>query len=57
MIMVLGQSTLPRVVIPRLGERRTAMIAMTVGGVGYAGYAFATQGWMMFAWLVTGLLG
>ena len=56
-IMVLGQSTLPRVVIPRLGERRTAMIAMTVGGVGYAGYAFASQGWMMFAWLVTWLLG
>jgi len=56
-IMVLGQSTLPRVVIPRLGERRSAMIAMTVGGIGYAGYAFATEGWMMFAWLVTWLLG
>jgi DHA1 family tetracycline resistance protein-like MFS transporter len=56
-VMVLGQSTLPRVVIPRLGERRSAMIAMTVGGIGYAGYAFATEGWMMFAWLVTWLLG
>lgn len=55
-VMVLGQSTLPRVVIPRLGERRSAMIAMTVGGIGYAGYAFATEGWMMFAWLVTWLL-
>ena len=56
-IMVLGQSSLPRVVIPHLGERRSAMIAMMVGGIGYAGYAFATEGWMMFAWLVTWLLG
>ncbi len=57
MIMVVGQSTLPRVVIPHLGERKTALIALTVGAAGYAGYAFATEGWMMFAWLFTWLLG
>jgi DHA1 family tetracycline resistance protein-like MFS transporter len=56
-IMVAGQSTLPRVVIPRLGEQRTALIGLAVGSVGYAGYAFASQGWMMFAWLSTWLLG
>jgi DHA1 family tetracycline resistance protein-like MFS transporter len=57
MIMVVGQSTLPRAVIPRLGERRTALIALTAGAAGYAGYAFASAGWMMFAWLFTWLLG
>ena len=56
-IMVVGQSTLPRIVIPRLGERRAAMVAISVGAIGYAGYAFATEGWMMFAWLATWLLG
>jgi DHA1 family tetracycline resistance protein-like MFS transporter len=56
-IMVVGQSTLPRIVIPRLGERRTALMGLAVGATGYAGYAFASQGWMMFAWLSTWLLG
>jgi DHA1 family tetracycline resistance protein-like MFS transporter len=28
-----------------------------VGAIGYAGYALATEGWMMFAWLSTWLLG
>jgi DHA1 family tetracycline resistance protein-like MFS transporter len=56
-IMVIGQSTLPRIVIPALGERRTALIGFVVAGVGYLGYAFATEGWMMFAWLLTWLLG
>ncbi|MGB5175153.1 MAG: TCR/Tet family MFS transporter, partial [Thermoanaerobaculia bacterium] len=56
-IMVMGQSTLPRIVIPRLGERRTALIGFVVAGTGYLGYAFATEGWMMFAWLLTWLLG
>ena len=56
-IMVMGQSTLPRVLIPSLGERRTALVGFVAGGTGYLGYAFATEGWMMFAWLLTWLLG
>jgi DHA1 family tetracycline resistance protein-like MFS transporter len=56
-IMVVGQSTLPRVVIPWLGERRTALAGFVAVGAGYLGYAFATAGWMMFAWLLTWLLG
>ena len=56
MIMVMGQSTLPGVVIPRLGEKRTALTGLAIGAMGYAGYAFASQGWMMFAWLFTWLL-
>jgi len=56
-IMVMGQSTLPRIVIPRLGERRTALVGFVAGGAGYLGYAFATEGWMIFAWLLTWLLG
>ncbi len=33
------------------------MLGMVVGGVGYAGFALATEGWMMFAWLMSWLLG
>ncbi len=57
MIMVLGQSTLPRVVIPKLGERNTAMLGLLVGAAGFMGYALAERGWMMFAWQFSWLLG
>jgi len=43
-IMVMGQSTLPRIAIPRFGERRTALVGFVAGGAGYLGYAFATEG-------------
>lgn len=56
-VMVVGQSTLPRLVVPRLGERRAVLIGIAVGGLGYVGYGFATAGWMMFALMLTWALG
>ena len=56
-IMVVGQSTLPRIVVPKLGEHLTASLGLIVGGVGFVGYAFASHGWMMFAFQLTWLLG
>ena len=55
-IIVLGQSTMPRLVIPWLGERRTAALGLASGALGLLGFALATQGWMMFAWLFSWLL-
>jgi DHA1 family tetracycline resistance protein-like MFS transporter len=43
--------------VPRLGERRVALLGITIAAVGYAGYASATAGWMMFAWLATWFFG
>lgn len=57
LVMVLGQSTLPRLVIPRLGERQTALLGLAAGCTGFIGYGLATRGWMMFAWMLTWLLG
>ena len=57
LVMALSQTALLPVVVPRLGERRTAMLGITVAGLGYVGYAIATAGWMMFAWLATWLFG
>ncbi|MGQ0701547.1 MAG: TCR/Tet family MFS transporter [Gemmatimonadales bacterium] len=52
-IMVISQATLLRLLVPRLGEQRAALIGITVGMVSYAGLSTAWEGWMMFAWLAT----
>jgi DHA1 family tetracycline resistance protein-like MFS transporter len=40
-----------------VGERRTALAGIAIAALGYLGYATATAGWMMFAWLGTWLFG
>jgi DHA1 family tetracycline resistance protein-like MFS transporter len=57
LVMATSQATLMRVVVPRLGERRAALMGIVIAGIGYLGYAFATAGWMMFAWLATWFFG
>jgi DHA1 family tetracycline resistance protein-like MFS transporter len=56
-VMATSQLTLLRRIVPRLGERRAALLGIAVAGVGYVGYGMATAGWMMFAWLATWLFG
>ncbi len=46
--MVLVQGGLTRVLIPRLGERRAALLGISVAVLGYLGYGFATTDWMMY---------
>jgi len=49
---------LTRILIPKLGEHRAAYIGLFAGAIGFCGYAFATQGWMMYPWmLVWSLMG
>jgi DHA1 family tetracycline resistance protein-like MFS transporter len=49
---------LTRVAIPRLGEHNAAILGLLAGAVGFTGYAFATQGWMMYpCMLVWSLMG
>jgi DHA1 family tetracycline resistance protein-like MFS transporter len=48
-------TVLPRV-IPRLGEWRTAAIGLAFTTAGAFGYAFASQGWMVYAVIVAGCL-
>ena len=57
LIMATSQATLLRFLVPRLGERRSAMIGIAVAAVGYLGYATATASWMMFAWMGTWFFG
>ena len=49
LVMALSQGVLTRVLIPWLGgERRAAIAGMAGALLAYTGYAFATQGWMMY---------
>ena len=50
-IMVMSQATVLRLLVPRLGERKVALLGITVAAAMYLGLSTATKGWMMFAWL------
>ena len=52
-IMVVSQAFLLRLLVPRLGERRAALIGITIGAIAYAGLGAASAPWMLFAWLCT----
>jgi DHA1 family tetracycline resistance protein-like MFS transporter len=56
-VMAISQASFMRVLVPRLGERRAALMGIAIAGIGYIGYATATAGWMMFAWLATWFFG
>lgn len=56
-IMASAQALVPRMLVPVIGERGTALTGIVIGGIGYAGYGLATAGWMMFAWLPTWFFG
>ena len=43
------QGGLTRVVIPKIGERAASILGMGVAVVAFAGFAFATQPWMIYA--------
>lgn len=49
LVMALAQAVLTRVLIRRLGgERPAALAGMAAAVLAYLGYAFATEGWMMY---------
>jgi DHA1 family tetracycline resistance protein-like MFS transporter len=60
LITAISQGVLTRVIIPNLGERRTAAIGLVCAFCAYVFYAFAGRGWMMYAgmtaWLMAGLV-
>lgn len=51
------QGGMVRPIIARYGERRTAVFATLVSGTAFMGYAFATQGWMVWPIIIFGSLG
>jgi DHA1 family tetracycline resistance protein-like MFS transporter len=56
-VMAASQATLPRLLVPRLGEARCASLGLISAGLGFVGYAFATRGWLMFPLMTTWFFG
>jgi len=56
-MMAFVQGGLIRAVIPKLGQERSVYIGLALYAVGFILFAFATQSWMMFAFMVPYALG
>ncbi|HXI86739.1 MAG TPA: TCR/Tet family MFS transporter [Parvularculaceae bacterium] len=52
----LVQGGLARLVIPRIGERKSAFIGVTIAMIAYLAYGLATKGWMIYAIIPFGAL-
>ncbi|HXC54739.1 MAG TPA: TCR/Tet family MFS transporter, partial [Rhizomicrobium sp.] len=42
---------LPRFIVPRIGETNSVYVGFLCSGLGYAGYAFSSAPWMLYAWM------
>jgi len=51
------QGGLIRVIVPKLGERRSVLVGLGISAVSFVLYGLATQGWMMYAVIALGALG
>lgn len=50
-VTAISYGWLTRVIIPRIGEVRAVYLGLGAGALGFAGFAFATHGWQMYAWM------
>jgi DHA1 family tetracycline resistance protein-like MFS transporter len=48
---------LPRLIVPRIGETRAVYVGLFFAALGYAGYAFSSQPWMLYASMLVWALG
>ncbi len=51
------QAFLIRAIIPRIGEANSVYFGMTCFALGFIGFAFATEGWMVYAFIALLSLG
>lgn len=57
LMIAIVQGGLIRIVNPRLGNKRSVYLGLTFYAIGFFLFAFATKGWMMFAFMVPSALG
>jgi len=51
------QAGLIRVIIPKLGQHRSVNVGLILYTIGFVLFAFASEGWMMFAFIIPYCLG
>jgi DHA1 family tetracycline resistance protein-like MFS transporter len=51
------QGGLIRIIIPKLGNIRSVYLGLALNSLGFLLFAFATEGWMMFVFLIPYCLG
>ena len=54
---IIVQGGMVRPVIRRFGERKTVLYGITTAVITFMGYAFATQGWMIYCVIIFGAIG
>ena len=56
-VFAIVQAGLIRIIIPKLGQQRSVYVGLAMYAFGLLLYAFASQGWMMYAFTVVYCLG
>ncbi|MFC0184047.1 MFS transporter, DHA1 family, tetracycline resistance protein [Pseudarcicella hirudinis] len=57
LMVALIQGGLTRVITPKIGERKAVIVGLIFYGFGFLLFAFASHGWMMYAFMVPFALG
>jgi MFS transporter, DHA1 family, tetracycline resistance protein len=57
LLIALVQGVLIRIILPKLGQVRGVYVGLALYSLGYVLFAFASEGWMMFAFLIPYCLG
>ena len=57
LMIAIVQAGLIRIIIPRLGQKRSIYFGLILYAIGFFCFAFATKGWMMFAIVIPFSLG
>lgn len=57
LMIALVQGGLIRLIIPKIGQKKSIYIGLSLYVIGFVCFAFATKGWMMFAFVIPFSLG
>jgi len=57
LMVAIVQGGLTRILIPKLGQRSSVFLGLGIYAFGFVLFAFATQGWMMYAFMIPFSLG
>lgn len=57
LMVTIVQGGLIRIVVPKIGQKKSVYLGLTFYAIGFMLFAFATKGWMMFVFMIPSALG